>query len=33
MNFTFFPTSQTGLLALTSHLDACARDLRRTAVA
>jgi hypothetical protein len=30
MNFTLFPTSQTRLKALTGHVDACVRDLRRT---
>ena len=35
MNFTLFPipTSQAGLQALTSRVDACMRDLRGTAVA
>ena len=32
MNYTLFPTSQTGLQALTAPVDACARDLRSTAV-
>jgi hypothetical protein len=31
MNFTLFPTSQTGLQALkTGRVDACVRELRRT---
>jgi hypothetical protein len=34
MNYTLFPTSQTGLQALKSgRVDACVRDLRSTAVA
>lgn len=33
MIFTLFPTSQTGLQALTGRADACVRDLRSTAVA